>query len=107
MIQIFLGLHGLYFQLPKKVWFIFSLPNVKILDWSKLKALGDDKINVIQSLRFFFFFLGGGGIVENILEKGENAGYQCWLPVFSPFPLMFSKASFLRVIKIQDCVVKS
>ena len=32
--------------------------------------------------------------VENIVGKGENAGYQqrkCWLPAFSPFPTMFFK----------------
>ena len=28
-------------------WFN-SLPNDKILDWSKLKAVADDKINVIE-----------------------------------------------------------
>ena len=32
---------------------------------------------------------------------------KCWLPAFSPFPKMFSKASFLRVVKSQDRVVKS
>ena len=31
---------------------------------------------------------------------------KCWLPAFSPFPYMFSKGSFLRVIKKWDCVVK-
>ena len=42
---------------------------------------------------------------ENISGKGENAGagYQH----FFPFPKMFSKASFLSVVKSQDCVVKS
>ena len=29
-----------------------SLPNDKILDWSKIKALADDKINVVQKLKF-------------------------------------------------------
>ena len=31
---------------------------------------------------------------------------KCWLPAFSPFPTMFSKALVYRVIKTQDCVVK-
>ena len=31
---------------------------------------------------------------------------KCWLPAFSPFPKMFSNASFFRVIKSWDCVVK-
>ena len=48
----------------------FTLPNDKILDSSKLKAFADDKIMVAQKLRFVF------GRVENIVGKGENAGYQ-------------------------------
>ena len=74
-----------------------SLPNDKILDQSKLKALADDTINVNQELKLVL------GRVENILGKGENAGYQHFLL----FPKMFSKASFLRVVKSRDCVVKS
>ena len=42
------------------------------------------------------------GWVENIAGKGENAGYQH----FSPFPTMFSKGFFFRVVKSWDCVVK-
>ena len=30
-----------------------------------------------------------------------------WLPAFSPFPTMFSKAFFSRYVKSQHCVVKS
>ena len=37
------------------------------------------------------------------MEKGENAGFQA----FSPFPTIFSKGIFLRVVKSRDCVVKS
>ena len=47
-----------------------SLPNKKILDYAKLKAVADDKINVSQTLKFVV------GRVENIVRKGENAGYQ-------------------------------
>ena len=32
---------------------------------------------------------------------------KCWLPAFSPFPTNFSKGLFLRVVKSQDCVLKS
>ena len=32
---------------------------------------------------------------------------KCWLRVFSPFPTMFSKGLFVRVVKSQDSVVKS
>ena len=41
-----------------------SLPNDKILDWSKLKAFADDKINVKEKFKF------GLGRVENIVGKG-------------------------------------
>ena len=39
------------------------------------------------------------GRVENIVGRGENAA-------FSPFPTMFSKGFFLRVVKTQDCVLE-
>ena len=39
---------------------------------------------------------------ENIVGKGEK----CWLPAFSPFPTMFSKGFFLKVVKSQGCVEK-
>ena len=60
-----------------------SLPNNKILDWSKLKAFVDDKINANKKLKFNF------RRVENI-EGGENAGYQHFLF----FLQYFQKASF-------------
>ena len=41
--------------------------------------------------------------VENIVEKGENAGYQHFLL----FPQCFLKGSFDRVVKNRDCVGKS
>ena len=45
-----------------------SLPNDTILEWSKLKAFADDKINLIEKLKLAL------GQVENIVRKGENAG---------------------------------
>ena len=33
-------------------------------------------------------------------------GKKCWLPAFFPFPIMFSKGLFLRIVKSRDCVVK-
>ena len=39
----------------KKPTFVYpfnSLPNDKILDWSKLKAFADDKINITEKLKF-------------------------------------------------------
>ena len=40
--------------------------------------------------------------IENIVGKGENAGYQHFLF----FPTMFSNVYFPRVIKSRDCMVK-
>ena len=67
-----------------------SLPNDKILDQSELKAFADDKINVNKNLKFVF------GQVENIVGKGENAGYQHFLL----FPQCFQKASFSGSLKV-------
>ena len=77
--------------------FTNSLPNDKILDWSKLKGFADDKINVIQKLKFVV------GLLENIVGKGENAGYQHFLL----FPQCFRKASPLKVVimwqRVKSC----
>ena len=72
-----------------------SLPNITFLDWSKLKAFEDDKINVNGKLKFVH------GWVENIVGKGENAGHQHFLL----FPQCFQEGFILRVVKSFDCVV--
>ena len=41
--------------------------------------------------------------VENIVGKGEKAGYQHFLL----FPQCFQKGFFLRVVKSRDCAAKS
>ena len=46
-----------------------SLLDNKILDSSKLRAFASDKINLNEVLKFNL------GPVENIIGKGENAGY--------------------------------
>ena len=61
-----------------------SLPNDKILDFSKLKGFADNNINVKEKLKFVL------ERIENIKGKGENAGYQHFLL----FPQCFQKASF-------------
>ena len=74
-----------------------------------MKALEDHKSNVAILMIFVIV------TVENIEEEGENAGYRHFLffqqcfpkPAFYPFPIMFSKAFFIRVAKNQDCVVQS
>ena len=42
-------------------------------------------------------------IVENIVGKGENAGYQHFLL----FPQCFQKTFYLGSLKSRDCVVNS
>ena len=61
-----------------------SLPDDKILDWSKLKAFADDNFDITEMVQFF------PDQVENIVGKGENAGYQHFLL----FPRCFQKAFF-------------
>ena len=68
-----------------------SLPNNKILNLSKLKAFADNIINMTENLKFVW------GTVENIVGKGENAGYQHFLL----FPQVFQKASFSISSKVR------
>ena len=78
-----------------------SLPNDKILDWSKLKAFADEKINVNQKLKSVLAW------VENFVGKEENAGYQHFLRKeenagyqhFLLFPQRFRKAPFSGLLK--------
>ena len=79
------------------MYFFNSVLNDKILGYSKLKGFANDKINVTPKLIFVF------GRVENIVGKGENAVYQHFLL----FPQCFQKDFLFKVIKSQDCVVKS
>ena len=60
------------------------LPNDKISDWSKLKALADEKINAAKELKFVL------GMVENIYGKGENADYQHFLLFRKYFQKLYS-----------------
>ena len=66
------------------------LPDDKILDWSKLKAFADDKINVAEKLDFVL------GRIENIVGKGENAGYQHFLL----FPQCIQKSFSSKSLKV-------
>ena len=69
---------------------IISVPNNKIFDWSKLKAFADNKIKVLEKMIFVF------DRFENIVGKGENAGYQHFLP----FPQCFQKAFYSGLLKV-------
>ena len=88
---------------PQKLFYVFnnkervnSLPNNNFLDWSNLNKLADDN-NYDRKIEIWFG------------TDGKHCGKRrtCWLPTCSPFPKMFSKGLFLRVIKSRDCVVKS
>ena len=77
-----------------------ALPNNKILDQSKFKEFVDERIDETEKLKFVL------GRIENIVGKGENAGYQHFLL----FPQCFHKAFCTRSIKIVivwclNCVV--
>ena len=61
-----------------------TLPNCEIWDLTELKAFADDNINVAQKVKLAL------GMVENIVRKGENAGYQHFLL----FPQCFKKTAF-------------
>ena len=65
----------------------YSFPNHKILEQSKLKEFADDKINVTEKLKFVWEGL-------KTLWKKEKM----LLPVFSPFPTMFSEGFIYNVI---------
>ena len=75
----------------------FFIPNEKNLNCSKLKAFADDKINMTEKLKFVL------GRVENIVGKGENAGYQHFL-LFSQCFLKVSYSGSLKVVIVWERV---
>ena len=66
------------------------LPNDTILGMSKFKANPDDKFGVAEIMGFVF------ERVENIVGKGENAGYQYFLI----FLQCFQKGSYPGPLKV-------
>ena len=77
------------------MWWLKVNSNDKILALTKFKAFAEDKIIVTQKLIFVL------RRVENIVGKGEYAGYQHFLL----FLQCFLKLSFLEVSQVRDCVV--
>ena len=70
-----------------------SLPNNKVRDQSKLKVFADDKIIVTEKLKFVL------ERVENIVGKGENAGYQHFLLFSQGFQKDSPSSSFkVRIV---------
>ena len=72
------------FKAENKLRLVNFLPNGKLLDQPILKAFADDNFKVAQMVQFFF------DRVENIVGKGENAGYH----QFFLFPQCTQKSSF-------------
>ena len=68
-----------------------SLPNDKLLDWSKFKEFSDDKINVNRKLKF------GMGRIENIVGKKEK---MLVASIFSFSDNVFKEASFMGSLKV-------
>ena len=73
-----------WFRKPYSSLLLNPLPNGKILNVTKFKAFADDKFSVARMT----FSLPD--TVENTVEKRSKI----WLPAFSPFPTVFSKAFF-------------
>ena len=74
-----------------------SLSDDKILSSTKLKAFAHNKFNVAQMTTLV------SDREENIVGKGETAGYQQFLL----FPTMFSKAFSCKAVKTRDCLGKN
>ena len=80
------GLHAISpfpTMFSKRLFLGVLLPHDKYVDLSKLKIFADDNLNVVQMMEFIF------DGEENIVENGENAGYQHFLF----FPQCFQRAS--------------
>ena len=43
----------------------------------------------------------------DLLMWGALQRRKCWLPAFTTFPILFSKAFYLRVVKTRDSMVTS
>ena len=67
----------------------YSLANDNFFDSTKLKVFAEDNSNVAEIMISVFHR------VENIVRKGEKAGYQH----FHLFPQCFQKASFSGSLK--------
>ena len=84
-VSIHVSQHSLRWLTWTETFCINPSPIDKIFDLSKLKAFADDKINVTQKLKFAL------GRAENIVGKGENAGYLHFLLCSQCFKKLLSK----------------
>ena len=67
-----------------------TLRNNKFLDFSKLKAFADEKINLTLNRKFLLGWVENIAVGRNIAGKRRNSGYQHFLF----FPQCLKKASF-------------
>ena len=65
---------------------ILTLYQNKFLDWSKLKELADDKINVTEKLKFVF------GRVENMWDKEKMLVTSIFSISYSVFKRLLSQS---------------
>ena len=71
--------------------------NDKIWALTRLKAVASENFNLAKMLISQF----------DGVEKHCGKKRKCWLPPFSPLPIMFSKDLFLGIVKSRNCVIKS
>ena len=72
------------------------LPDIRILDMTKLKAFAGDKLNITRTM------VSPLDRVENTVGKGEN-GYQHFLPFPQCFPNPFSLGSLkVGIVCVKD-----
>ena len=76
------------------LFIVNSFTNYKILHLSKLKAFTDNTCS------------SNDNSCLSTVRKHCGKWRKCWLPAFSPFPTIFPKCLFLKVVKSQDCMVK-
>ena len=75
---------------------IYPLPNDIFLDWSKIASIYRQQNKFYVKAEILF------GMGRKHLGKSRK----WWLPAFSPFPTVFSKGFFFRVVKSRNCLVK-
>ena len=83
---------SLLLSLLSRTQFFNSFPNNYFLDWTKFKVFAEDKLNAAKVMISVF------DSVENIVWKGENAGFQHFLL----FPWCFQKASIVGLLQVRS-----
>ena len=81
---------GSFFRVVKSWDCVVNSINDKILDWSKFNSSVGNNLYVPKMMIYVF------DREENIVGKGENAGYQH----FFLFPQSFQKLSFSGLMKV-------